>query len=177
MTEYAETTNAIVLEVVETFRGKPVTQEALNEFCSRRNIEPMTLGTLDDHIYQVKHDERMAKIYPLVLAEISKMKYYGEYMSESDVKKKVEELDAIEDAIVAILTEQELPYRLIDTAMREMTGYIEKIFQNSKTRVSNLCVGVMLKVTEKHFGNKEFTVKDAQGFYDDLKAKDSEETK
>lgn len=169
MQDYAETTNEIILEVVNTFRDKPVSQEALNEFCTRRNIEPMTLGTLDDHIYQVKHDERMANIYPLVLAELSKIKYYGEYMSKSQIKNRVEELDAIEDAIVKIFTDAELPYRLISTAVKELDGIINKMLETSKTRVTNLCVGVMMKITEKHFGDKEFTVGNAQSYYDENK--------
>lgn len=165
-----ETTNEIILEAVATFRDKPVTQEALNEFCSRRNIEPMTLGQLDDHLYQVKHDERMAQIYPLVLAELAKIKYYGEYMSEVQAKNRIKELDEIEDAIVKIFTDAELPYRLISTSVKELDGIINKMLETSKTRVSNLCVGVMLKITEKHFGDKEFTVGDAQRYYDEKKA-------
>jgi hypothetical protein len=165
MSEYVETTNDIILEVVNLFRGKPVTQDALNEFCNRRHIEPMTLGTLDDHIYQVKHDDRMTTIYPLVLAEIAKIKYYPEYSSKADIDRKIKELDEIEDKIVEILIENELPYRLINTAIKEIDDITNKMLNNSKTRLSNLCVGVMLKVTEKHFGNREFTVKNAQDYY------------
>ncbi len=164
-----DTTNEIILEAVSTFRDKPVNQEALNEFCTRRNIEPMTLGQLDDHIYQVKHDERMRTMYPLILAELSKIKYYGEYMSEAETKARIQELDAIEDAIVKIFTDAELPYRLISTSVKELDGIINKMLETSKTRVSNLCVGVMLKITEKHFGDKEFTVGDAQSYYNENK--------
>lgn len=169
MTEYKETTNEMIMEAVEQFRNVPVTQDALNEFCTRRQIEPMTLGVLDDHIYQVKHDERMGKVYPLVLAEIAKIKYYPEYSSKADIKKKHDELDLIEDAIVNILIEQEIPYRMISGTMSELSGYVAKMFDNSKSRLNNLCVGVMLKVTEKHFGNKEFSVKHAQEFYKTIK--------
>ena len=94
MIEYKETTPEIIMEAVNQFRDIPVTQDALNEFCTRRQIEPMTLGVLDDHIYQVKHDERMARVYPLVLAEIAKIKYYPEYASKADIQKKFAELDA-----------------------------------------------------------------------------------
>lgn len=166
---YEETTGEIIKEAVAMFRDKPVTQDALNEFCTRRKIEPMTLGTLDDHIYQVKHDERMSGLYPRILAEIAKIKYYPEYSSKADINRKITELDAIEDAIVAILVEEEIPYRMISSTMNELSGYVTKMLDNSKSRISNLCVGVMLKVTEKHFGNKEFNVKHANDYYATVK--------
>lgn len=165
----SEMSNDIILEIVERFRNSPVSQDAIDEFCNRRHVEPITIGELDDHIYQVKNDERMAKVYPLILAEIAKITYAGEYMSKNQLAKRHVELDAIEDNIVKILTDNELPYRLIESNMRELTGIVNKMIENSKTRLSNLCVGVMLKVTEKHFGNKEFTAKDAQDYYETIK--------
>lgn len=164
-----EITNEIILEAVARFRNGLVTQDAVNEFCTLRGVQPMTLGELDDHIYQVKHDERMVKLYPLILAEIAKIKYYSDYATKAETAQRNKDLDEIEDRIVEVLTEQEIPYRLIDSTINELKGIVEKMLGVSKTRVSNLCVGVMLKVTEKHFGDKEFTVGQAQGYYKTIK--------
>lgn len=165
-------TNAHIVELVSMFRDRlNVTQEEINAYTVSKNIEPITVGELDDHIYQVKYDERMAKVYPTVLNLIAQIKYYPEYSSQEDIDKKIKELNDIEDKIVEALIELEIPYRLINTTMQDIAGYVEKMIGNSKTRLSNMSVRVMMSVTEKTFGNKEFTVKDASDYLTALKKK------
>lgn len=149
--------------IVARFRNSPLTQDVLNEYCNLHKIEPVMVGDFSDYKYQVEHDERMSKMYPLVLAEISKIRWIPEFAPVSVRKAAKEGNDMVRINIVKLFEEHEIPYRLVDTLGQEMGREVGQTITMAGTTAFNKALEVMLLVAQKEFGG-EFNMKHAADY-------------
>ena len=77
---------AQVRDIVAAFRDKPVSNEALKSYCERNNYLILTKGEYEDYLYQIKHDEKMAAVYPKLLSALAALRYTPLFASEAERK-------------------------------------------------------------------------------------------
>jgi hypothetical protein len=116
-----------LLNVVEHFRGKPVTQDAIVEYCNRRGYEPITLGELEDFTYAVTMKERFNEVWPKMVAVLGKWKYLGELASEEDQKAQYR---AIEAELLQVMEETDLKVDSVRWITRELASVMSILIKN-----------------------------------------------
>lgn len=138
--------------ICDFFVGKPfITQDVLTEFCNKNGLEPITLDRYQELKYAYERDVRAEAIFPLVMAELSKLKPAREI---SGVKER-DNLDAIKDAIereIAHLSEN-LTYEELDRVLGDAASLINATLKHATMYVSNMAAGQIAKAAEKEFGS------------------------
>lgn len=155
-----EARRAEIRRIVDHFKGKPVTQKVIEEFCNRSKITPITEGELKDYIYQVEHDEKVSTLFPLILAELQKLKYKPEFASEADRKKIDEENDEVRVNITKLYEEYAIEYRLVNTVGEELGNFVGGKIALAGQTAFNKALDVMLHIAKEKFGG-EFNMKHA----------------
>lgn len=145
-------------EIVEFFRGKPVTNDALKAFCDRKKFMPILVGEYEDYLFQYEHDLRLATALPEILALLTKFRIVPELEKESVKKKIIKDNDDLSAEVAGVLENHGIVYREVDLLTRHIGGALDKIMQLANTRASNMCSAVMVDLAEEKFG-KVLTIK------------------
>lgn len=154
----------LIGRVVAHFRGKAVTQNVLQEYCNLNKIEPaILLGDYQDFLYQVEHDEKVLKLYPLILAELQKLRYAPEFSTEKERKEIREGNDEVRVNIVKLFEENAIAYRTVDTLGQELGRDIGQTVISAGQTAFNKALEVLLLIAREKFEG-EFNMKHAADF-------------
>ncbi len=162
-----EARRAEIRRIVDHFRGKPVTQNVIDEFCKRSKITPITVGELKDYIYQVEHDEKVSTMFPLIVAELQKLKYKPEFASEAERKKIDEENDEVRVNITKLYETNAIEYRLVNTLGEELGNFVGGKIALAGQTAFNKALDVMLHITKEKFGG-EYNMKHAADYAEEV---------
>jgi len=138
--------------IVRHFRGKPVNNNVLAEYCKRNKFQPLLAGEYSDYLYQVEHDDKVSALFPLILAEIQKIAYIPEFASESARKKLREQNDEVRVNITKLFEEYGIEYRLVDTLSQELGAMVGQTIVSAGTTAFNKALEVLLHVAKTKFG-------------------------
>lgn len=138
--------------LAEHFRGKSFNDKLVADFCTRNKIAIVDAGSVEDFIYQVEYDERMLVVYPLVLAEIAKIQFNADYISDAELKKISDFNDQISVNIAKILEDNGVLYREI-TFLESLAGDVAKIMATAQRRVSNMSATVLAEMAQEKLGD------------------------
>lgn len=152
-----------IAKIVEHFRGKPINQNVLTEFCNKNKIEPIVIGDFQDFLYQTEHDEKVGKIYPLILAEVQKLVYIPEFASEAERKRMAKENDDVRVRITQIFEEHAIAYRTVDTLGQELGRDVGQVIASAGQTAFNKALEVLLLLAHERFGG-DFNMKHAADF-------------
>lgn len=161
---------AQVRQIVDHFRGKPVTQNVLIEYCNLNKFEEITLGDYKDYLYQVEHDEKVMTLYPLILAELQKLAYTPEFASEKERKAVTEGNDAVRVNITKLFEDNAVLYRTVDTLGQELGAIIGRTVAAAGQTAFNKALEVLMHMAREKFGS-EFNMKHAADYAVEVFAK------
>lgn len=155
---------AEMLLVVEHFKGKPRTDDAIIEFCNLNKIEYIpTVGELEDLEYQVAHDEKMLGLFKSILAELQNLEYLPELTSGKERKKIVEHNDGVRVAITQIFENSGVTFRMIDKTANELGGMIGRVVELAGNTAFNKAMEVLHDIAKEKFGG-EFNMAHARDY-------------
>lgn len=163
-----------VARIVAHFRGKAVTQNALTEWCNRNKIEPIVAGDLEDYTYQVEHDEKVEKLYPLILSEVQKLRYAPEFAPEKLRKEIKTGNDEVRVNITKLFEQHAISYRTVDTLGQELGREVGQTIASAGQTAFNKALEVLLLIARDKFGG-EFNMKHAADYAEEHYAKKRKE--
>ena len=173
-----ETRRAEIAQIVEHFRGKLVTNNVIVEYCNLNKIDPITHGEYKDYLYQVEHDEKILKLFPLILAEVQKLRYIPEF-SDAQTRADIKEgNDKVRVAITMLFEEHAISYRTVETLGNELGRMLGGTVEQAGVTAFNKALEVLLHLAHKQFG-EEFNMKHVADYALKIyepKSKDSENT-
>lgn len=140
--------------LVSQFRGMKmkITDKMVVDFCTRLKIPLTDAGGVEDFIYQQEYDERMDTVLPLVLQALAKLKYAGEYISDTKRKQIANDNDDISREIAQILEDNGVLYREL-SLLQSLAGDVAQLFANAERRASNMCATVLAEMAQEKLGN------------------------
>lgn len=155
---------AQIEKLVDHFEDRAITQKEIDEFCKNHSIEPVVVrGDLLDYREQVQLDRIVAKLFPKILLESTKLKYVPEFASEK-VRKNIEkENDEVRINITKLIEDEGIKYRFVSHVTEELGGLVGNTISQAGTTAFNKAISVMLHLAEKHFGG-EYTMKHAKEY-------------
>ena len=162
-----------ISKIVAHFRGKAINQNVLLEFCNLNKIEPIVLGDYQDFLYQIEHDEKVMSLYPLILAELQKLRYAPEFSTEKERKEIHKGNDDVRISITKLFEQNAIAYRTVDTLGQELGREIGQTVASAGTTAFNKALEVLLLIAKDKFGG-EFNMKHAADFAEEHYAKKKE---
>lgn len=155
---------AEMAKIVEHFKGKPRTQNAIIEYCNLNKFEYIpTVEDLEDLEFQVEHDEKMVSMFKQILAELQKMEYVPMLLSKGEKKKLVDANDEVRVNITKIFENNGVSFKMIDKVANELGGMIAKTVESAGTTAFNKAMDVLMHIARAHFGG-DFTMKHARDY-------------
>lgn len=171
-----EEQRATIKKIVDHFRGKPINQNVLTEYCNLNKFEPLTVGEYKDYLYQVEHDEKVMALYPLILAEIQKLRYTPEFATEKERKAVKEGNDEVRVNITKLFEQHAILYRTVDTLGQELGAIIGGTVASAGQTAFNKALEVLMHLARERFGG-EFNMKHAADYAIEVFSKKEKEDK
>ena len=151
-------------KLVERFEGTAITQDAINEFCNINKIEPpVTKGELSDYKKQVTQDKIVAKLFPEILAELTKLQYIPEFASRKVRKEMAQKNDEVRVNITKLFEENAIKYRFVSNLSEELGNLVGNTVSSAGTTAFNKALAVMIHITNEKFGG-DFNMKHARDY-------------
>ena len=151
---------------VEKFRDTAYTQEAIDEYAKLNGMDTIVASELSDFIYQVKHDEIMVKLYPVLLNALVNTQYMPEFAPKKyrDNVKSVN--SAINKELCVLIEEHAVDYRMVDIVCRELGATLNGLITTAGSTLTNRAVNVLMNLAHKHFGGT-FNMKNVKQYLDE----------
>jgi hypothetical protein len=143
---------AQIKEIIEFFRGKPVNQEVLQEYCNRRKYEVIVLSDYEDMLFQYEHDERFTRVMPLLMTEMLKLKQPPEFATHAERKAVFDNNNAVELAMSKVLEDNDILYSEAETLLKNLGTMLQGVTTGASNRITNMGVATMLDIAEKQLG-------------------------
>ena len=141
-----------VKQILEHFKGKPVTNNVLKEYCNLKHFDIIVESQYDDAVFQQGHDERVAEVLPFIFAELAQYCDIPTYGSDSERKKIKEVNEDIEWKIAKVLED----HGVLKMEVKIMTGGLGDMFKNimdnAGTRATNMADTVLNTIAKEKFG-------------------------
>lgn len=165
-----------IQQIVEHFKRKAPNATVLAEYCKRMKFENLVPSDFKDYVAQVEHDEKMAKIFPEIMAALQKLVYVPEFAGAEYRKKLNKENDDIRVEIVKILENHGLEYKYAEPTTQELAQLVGGTISSAGKTASNKAAQVMLHLAYKKFGG-ELTMKHVADYTVDVFEKAEKDNK
>lgn len=150
-----------IRQIVEHFRGTgvPVTQDLLTEYCNLNKFPVFPLSEYEVWEYQSKYDERLAKVFPLILAELCNVSFVPALATESVKKAADAANETVEINIAKILEENEALYRVgmvseVDQMISNTAQMIAGTLDLAKNRANSTAAAAIARIAREKLGGK-----------------------
>jgi hypothetical protein len=141
-----------VMVILERFRGKPINQNVLNEFCNLYHLDAMTMNDYEDCLFQQEHDERVAKVIPAVFEILKSYKDVPTFAPKKERKAIIDANEDIEWQIAKVFED----CGVVKSELKIITGNfgsnLKMIIENAGERAVNMCDAVLREIGEDKFG-------------------------
>lgn len=144
-------------QLAEHFVGKQFNDIIVAQYCERSKLQVVPAGYVEDYIYQMSFDERVSKVIPLILNEITKFKHVPDYISDSKRKEFSKVSDDIEIGIARILEDNNIEFRETEV-LKALAENIGRMLENTYNRINSEGSNIFMAMAEEKFG-KPLTLK------------------
>lgn len=138
--------------IVEFFKGKPVTNDLLLEFCNKHGFTPVSTGTYEDYLYSYEFDRRMEAILPDIINLLSQIKWVPECASDRERTKIVDANAALTEEIGYLLEKHGILYKEVSDVTTKLSTLIRQLFDSANLRVGNMAAVQLYAAGEEKFG-------------------------
>lgn len=149
-----------VLQVIEAFRGKPVTADLLKAFCERHHFKIMVPSQYEDFLFAIEHNERKQKVLGELVKVMLKVQITPEVGSEADKKAVLENNYAIEREVLEILKDSGILFREADLMIDSISSAFVSIFTAVKNRANNMSARQLQLIAQHVLGKPEIVLKE-----------------
>jgi|SRR3972149_11549162 len=153
-----------IKKVLAHFKGKPVNNNILTEYCNLYHLDLITEGDYEDYLFQQEHDERVEKTLPLIFAELSQFRYVPTFINDDEKREMNEANEDIEWKISKVLEDNGILYREIDLISKNLATAFQAMMENAGRRANNMCAVVLSTLAKEKFGDP-LKLKDLASYY------------
>lgn len=139
--------------IVEHFKGQPVNQNVLDEFCNLKDFKNISVNDYEDYLFAYGHDRRIDAIMPDIFEVLKKLRNPHELGSESARTKVLEANESLEMEICELLEKHDITYQELKLVTEGLGGLIKRLFDNVYRRTDNLATRELVKAAEAKFGS------------------------
>jgi len=171
LTDAEEKRRGELRKVVEHFRGKPLTQTVIDEFCNLNKIEIVALEDFDDLLFQVEHDEKMVLLLKDILAELQNLQFEPVFVSGAERKGIEESNEAVRVAIAKAIEKHAISELMLERLGNTLKDIVGNPIEMAGNTVFNRANSVKRTLAQKHFGLtklRDFTSKHVCDFHEAL---------
>lgn len=173
--EQLEVSRAELLACVEHYKGVPVTQDALTEYCNLNHIGVISVGVYSDILYQYNHDKRMDSLVPKIMQILTAYKSIPELLDQADRKKLSDANEQLSVDICKLMEDEGILYEEIDLVTANLGSYLKAILDDAGKRANNMASTMLFHTATEKFG-KPMTLKSlGEAFRGVASAKGAEE--
>lgn len=152
-TQQLEVSRADMLACVEHFKGVPVTDKVLTEYCNLNHIGFISAGVYSDFLAQYNHDKRMESFVPKALAIIAKYQSIPELASETTRKKLLDENEQLETDICKLMEDEGILYQELDIVAQNLGASLQAIMTGAGKRANNMCATMLAHTAREKYGD------------------------
>ena len=122
------------------------------------------MSQYEECVFQQEHDDRVASLMPVLLAELSKYRDVPTFGTEKERKAIAEANSDIEWQIAKVLEDHGVIKGEIGIITGNLAQAFKSIVENAGTRAKNMCDSVLNEIGEEKFG-KNMPIKPMAEFY------------
>ena len=149
-----------IAALLDLFRGKPVTQDALTAYCNRMKFDhPITMGEYQDYLFADAADEKKLRIFSRFLETMQKLKIIPELATSAQMRKIQEGNMAAERELMEVLKDEGVLFREYDLITSNYKALFDSMFQGLNNRIKNGAMRTMVVITSKEIGEEDMTIK------------------
>lgn len=145
------------------FEGKPVTQNALDEFTNKHGFEQIVMGDFTDYREQIAYDAMVSEIVPKIIAKLADIQFVPEFASKKERSAIEEKNGDVAVAIAEIFEEYDIKYQFINSLAGEIAHLVSAPIATCGTVLLNKTMEVMKHISREHFGS-DITLKRAANY-------------
>jgi hypothetical protein len=143
-----------IADIIAHFNEAPsVTDEALNEYATRKGYAFLSAGEYQDFLFQVQSDRRAEAVYPAILAILSEYRDVPALSTEKQVQEIKQKNAILSNRIAAALEDHDIQAREVDTILEPLGGALGGILKMAKNSVDNVMSSVATKLVEEKYGS------------------------
>lgn len=153
MADQLEVSRKEIVECIEHFKGMPVTNTVLQEYCNLNHIGAITEGTYQDFVFQYNHDRRMEILIPKIMAALSKYQSVPELIEDSKRTAIIEANDHIGVDICKLMEDEGILYQEIDLVAETFGGILKSILTDAGKRANNMAATMLAHTAREKYGD------------------------
>lgn len=143
-----------MLGLVEHFKGVPVTNDVLLEYCNLNHIVPaITVGAYQDFLYQYNYDVRVGAIVPKILEALSKYQHVPLLISDAERVAMGEANEAISIEICRLMEEGGILYQDIDLLTGNFGSELKAVMDEAGRRANNMASTMLAHTAKEKYGD------------------------
>lgn len=148
-----EVSRAELLACVEHFKGMPVTQEVLIEYCNLNHIGVIGLGVYSDIVAQYNHDRRMDALVPRIMAVLAKYKSVPELLEQAQRVAVIDQNEELEVEICTLMEEEGVLYTEIELVTENLGSYLKAVLSGAGKRANNMAATMLAHTAKEKYGD------------------------
>ena len=142
-----------IKNILARFRGKPVTNNILAEYCNLNKFDLVVESQYEDYLFQQEHDERAQRALAGIFAELSHFRYVPTFISDTEKRALNEANEDIEWKIAKVLEDNGVLYKEIDLLTKNLGGALQAVIENAGRRANNMCAVVLSTLAKEKLGD------------------------
>lgn len=154
------TTRADIKGILDTFNRIKPTPRALNEYCKRKGIRPISTDQFEDYLLAEKQDQKCELIFKDLLGLLPKLKFTPDFVTQTDLNEILDNNEQIELEVIKMMYERGVTYRDHDGIIESIKNFLDAILQGVQTRNTNMAVRTLKSLGEDKFGTDNFVMSD-----------------
>lgn len=143
-----------IKKIVERFRGEPLTENVLIEFCNINKIDPIPLGEFEDFLFQYETDIKMVALLKEILAALQGVEYEPMFSTSAEQKRIQEKNEEVRIEVAKIIEKHAVAYIMLDKLGHTLGSIIGNVVESAGTTIWNKANMVLKHIAEAHFGGR-----------------------
>ena len=142
-------------------------QSLLTEVSNLKKLEnPVTEGEYADYRYQVITDEKFVKLYPEIMAVLTKLQFVPTFApkAQQDAARKVN--DALCAEVVELIVKYEIAYVMMNNIEKELGGNVFSVLKGAVNAMNNRAGDALMDIARKHFDTEDVHMGHIQAYVD-----------
>lgn len=142
-----------MLALIEHFKGKPVNQDVLIEYCNLNKIGAISEGQYQDFLYQYNHDKRIEAIVPDILAAMQKYRPVPTLIEEAARNTLIDSNETISVEICSLMEKHGILYTEIDLICDSIGGHFKAMLYEAGVRANNMAATMLAHTAKEKYGD------------------------
>lgn len=142
-----------MLACIEHYKGIPVTQDALTEYCNLNHIGVINVDTYGDFLYQYNHDKRMGSLVPKIMQVLTKLQPLPELIDEAARSKIATANEDLSVEVCKLMEDEGILYQEIDLISENLGSMIKAVLASAGVRANNMCSTMLAHTAREKYGD------------------------